>query len=161
MTSTKTTTSVIRPVVLFLLGLALSVFGVFHAVNRYPGPDVFVRFTDALPMLGAVASFALGVAAALAGLVLVLPMVFRLRRRRQSQPPVYLGSRNPYADRGLPVPRPVPVRHGDEDFDPQGFGDDDHLGTGSGYGGAYGGSYPDNHHDNGEYDQRRQADSFR
>jgi hypothetical protein len=137
--------------VFFVLGLILCAFGVFHSIGSYPSPDNFARFADALPTVSAIASFAVGILASLVGLILLVPSLLRLRVRRQTQRLAYLGSRSPYADRGIPATRPTPPRHEEEyDADPDGFGGDD-----------YRGGYGSRQHDNGEYDPRRYAGSYR
>lgn len=151
MTSTKTTASVFRTIVFFLLGLTLSAFGVYYSINRYPGPDNFARFSDALPTISAVASFGLGIVASLVGLILLVPSFMRLRRRQRPQQRVYPGARSQYADRSIPVMRPAPGRRDEDlDMDPDGFGGDDHRG---GFGGRQ--------HNNGDYEERPWAGSYR
>jgi hypothetical protein len=112
-----------------------------------------------MPVLWAVASFAIGIAAALAGLALLLPSVLRLGRRRQPRPSAYPGPMSPYGDRGFSARRQAPVRY-EDDFDPDGLGEEDYQGAGIGYGGGYGDD-GDRLHDNGTLDDRRRAGIYR
>ncbi len=68
--------------IVMMLGLILLCYGLTHAVIVYPTPAVFRHVIESLPMLGAVLSFALGVAFAAAGLVMLAVAVRRLRRPR-------------------------------------------------------------------------------
>ena len=68
--------------IIMLLGFILVCYGLTHAVVVYPAPAVFSHLIESLPMLGAVLSFALGVAFAVAGLVMLAVAVHRLRRPR-------------------------------------------------------------------------------
>jgi hypothetical protein len=74
-------TPIVQPIVSLLVGLALSFYGVAHSVARYPGTAAFARLADVLPSLGAVLLFALGLLAALAGLVLLVRSARLLRTR--------------------------------------------------------------------------------
>jgi hypothetical protein len=150
MTSNKTTASLFRTIVFFMLGLALSAYGLFQSVSRYPSADNLARFTDALPTISAVASFGLGIVASLVGLVLLVPSIIHLRGRKQPQERMFPTSLTPYADRGAPARRPVPSRREEDfDMDPDGCSGDDYRG---GFGGRQ--------HDNGEYDERPWANSY-
>jgi hypothetical protein len=73
-------TSIFRSVVSLLLGLALAAYGLVHTLTRYPAPAVFDRLADDLPGIGAVLVFALGVAATLGGVLVVVLSIRRLRR---------------------------------------------------------------------------------
>ena len=142
-------TSLFRNLGMALIGLIFAVFGILHATTSYPDPKVFTVVSHDLPVLGAVASFALGVTGAIAGLILLMPAVFWMRRRKPQRVVVPGG-----------LTRPATGRRND-DFDPRGTDDDNYDGTGSGYGGAYGGNYSGRHHDNGEYDERRRVGLYR
>jgi hypothetical protein len=151
MTSPKTRSSAVRPIAFFVLGFALAAFGLFHSVNGYPAPGVFDRFADELPTVTAVASFAVGILAALVGLALLVPSIIRLRVRRPDNRADPFGGAGAYDRRNMPASRQVPARREDEfDQDPDGFAGDDYRG---GYGGP--------HHENGDYEQRRWASSYR
>ena len=77
-------TQMMRYLVLNVLGLALAVFGIFHAIAAYPAPNVFDAVGRDLPMLGALASFGAGVALVIVGLMLLVPWILRLRKRRMA-----------------------------------------------------------------------------
>jgi hypothetical protein len=140
-----------RSFVLAVLGLVFAIFGVFHAVTSYPDPNAFATVTRELPALGTVASFGFGIAAAMLGLILLVPSLIRLRGRRVSQRPAYPGPRSPYSDRGMPAIRPTPPQR-EEEYDPdaEDFAGDEYRGGSGG-----------RHHDNGEYEQRRRAALYR
>src|SRR4051812_21221989 len=72
-------TLIVRPALSILLGLALTLYGIFHAVTRYPGSDAFAQLAEALPLLARVLLFVLGIVAAAAGAVLLLCNAKRLR----------------------------------------------------------------------------------
>jgi hypothetical protein len=73
-------TSIFRSAVSLLLGLALAAYGLVHTMTRYPPPAVFDRLAGDLPSLAAVLVFALGVAATLGGVLVVVLSLRRLRR---------------------------------------------------------------------------------
>ena len=101
-----------RHIVMILLGFILTVYGSFHAFEVYPARAVFARMIEALPALGMVLSFAVGVACAIAGLVFLAVAVHRLRRPRRQPAPMNSVARVParsYRQAGLY----------DEEFDPE------------------------------------------
>ena len=149
-------TSVSQRILSLLLGLVLSAFGVFHSVRGYPGAENFARFAAALPNLGAVASFTLGIVVTLVGLLLLLTSTLGLRRLRLLHPPqqemsLFPEVRRPLDDRELPIRRKVPVRS--EVADPNGYRGEEGM---SGYPVGYRGD-----RENDEYEERRWAGTNR
>ena len=71
----------IQPLISALIGFLLAVFGLVHTVRSYPGGRVFARLWQALPSVGAVCLFLVGVLAVVAGLTLLYYGVRRTRRR--------------------------------------------------------------------------------
>lgn len=74
-------TQIIQSAFAFILGVALTFFGVVHAVSKFPGSAAFNQLVAGLPTLGAVLFFFLGIAAIVAG-VIVLVVSFRQLRYR-------------------------------------------------------------------------------
>jgi hypothetical protein len=74
-------TSIVQAIFAFVLGLVLSLLGIVHSFSKYPGAKAFAAFIAGLPSLGSVLFFVLGIAAALAGLILLFTSVRRLRHR--------------------------------------------------------------------------------
>ena len=73
-------TPIFQSLVSVALGLALTTYGLVHTVTRYPQPELFAQVAGNLPTLGAVFMFALGIVATLAGIVVLVLSVRRLRR---------------------------------------------------------------------------------
>ena len=73
--------SIFQSALSILLGLALSLYGLFHAVTRFPGHAAFSQLSGALPSLGAVLFFVLGLLAVAAGVWVLVVSVRRLLRR--------------------------------------------------------------------------------
>ena len=89
-------TLIVRPALSILVGLALTLYGVFHAIIRYPGSAAFAQIREGLPALGHVALFVLGIAAALSGLFLLVRNLKQLRYgwrhlQRITRQPAYAG----------------------------------------------------------------------
>ena len=157
-------TEMIRYLVFKLIGLALAVFGIYSAVKTYPAPGEFAAWTKAMPMLGAMLAFCLSIAAVVVGLAMLMPALWRLRRR-QVRSASFIAV-NTYAR--VPAPRLVPVPHVSE-YDPQpsGHGGDGYyggnggnrVGTGSGYFDDGGERFRgDGEH--GEFDDQRRPNTF-
>ncbi|HET6248078.1 MAG TPA: hypothetical protein VFE47_10310 [Tepidisphaeraceae bacterium] len=149
--------STIRTYMLAFLGFAFAMFGIIQAVDSYPSPATVNHFTDALPTLTAVFSFAFGVVGAIIGLALLLPSLYRLRRRRPNHS-LHGAPQGMFGDRRIAGPRPVPMHHEGFDNNPDAYEGDDY---GSGADGEYAHAYGNRHHDNGQFDQRRWAGSRR
>lgn len=83
MNSTPTTspTSIVRPILFILLGVALLMYGAFQSISAYPGPAAMTRLVDALPTIWSSIGFILGLALLPTGLVLLVSSAFWLRRR--------------------------------------------------------------------------------
>jgi hypothetical protein len=107
-------TSIFRSVVSLLLGLALAAYGLVHTLTRYPAPAVFDRLANDLPGLGAVLVFALGVAATLGGVLVVVLSIRRLRRGWRLLRVITRGGTN---GRG-PIARGYSYPDGDEELEP-------------------------------------------
>lgn len=73
--------SIFQCVFASVMGVVLALFGVIHSVSRYPGAQVFGQLMTSLPALGSVLFFALGILAAVAGLVMLVLSQRRLRHR--------------------------------------------------------------------------------
>ena len=44
-------TLIVRPALAIILGLALTLYGIFHAITRYPGSEAFTELAAGLPTL--------------------------------------------------------------------------------------------------------------
>src|SRR4051812_18072690 len=106
-------TSLIRSVFAFALGLALAFFGLVHSVTHYPGRTAFAGLVAALPTVGAVLFFALGVLACLTGAGLLAwstrHVRYRWRYVREAT------SRPRYRSEYQPAYHPHPQHEIDED----------------------------------------------
>lgn len=71
----------LQPVVTLILGLALSVYGLTHSAQHYPGYTGFYALWQSLPALSSILVFGLGIVAVLSGLALVLTAAQGLRQR--------------------------------------------------------------------------------
>jgi hypothetical protein len=70
-----------QPVGTLLIGVALSLYGLIHSANHFPGPTHLHTLWQSLPALSAVLLFALGAMAVICGLALLFVGVQGLRRR--------------------------------------------------------------------------------
>lgn len=71
----------IQPVTTLLIGIAMAVYGLVHAITQFPDPAAFSSLVANLPAFSAVLLFALGLLALIAGVVLTVIGVRNLRRR--------------------------------------------------------------------------------
>ena len=71
----------IQPILSLLIGLAMTLYGIVHAVTRFPGPDAFASLVANLPAVTSVLMFVLGLLAFVAGIVLLIVGIRNLRRR--------------------------------------------------------------------------------
>ena len=149
--------STIRTFMLAFLGFAFAMFGIIQAADSYPSPSTISHFTDALPTMAAVFSFAFGVVAAIIGLALLLPSLYRLRRRSLNHP-LHNAPQGMFGDRHIAGPRSVAMHHGGFDNNPDDYDGEDY---GNGAGGEYAHAYGHRHQGNGQFDQRRWAGSHR
>lgn len=76
-------TQYFQPVFSVLIGIALAIYGTIHTITHYPGGAAFAVLWASLPSLGAFAVFALGIAAVIAGLLLLIFGARSTRRRWQ------------------------------------------------------------------------------
>ena len=123
-----------------LIGLVLAIYGLLHATHGYPDPGTWSRMAAAMPTLGAVSFFVLGVAIAITGLLLAVFSGRRLRRRWQHHVATATMRRNPTA-------RPSNLHYGPrEQEEPEYYEDANrpeysHDRNGSSNGQAWAGSY--------------------
>jgi hypothetical protein len=92
-------TSIFQSCLAVLVGLALSIYGIVHCITRYPGPEAFRHLVDSLPVVGAVLLFALGIAAAVVG-ALVLVLSFRRLQRNWRAVQMLTSQRRAYMENG-------------------------------------------------------------
>ena len=101
-----------EPFVHLLIGVAMASFGLIHSARSLPGAEHLHGFWAALPSLGAVGLFGVGVIAVTAGLTLLVRGVQGLRRRARQLNRLY-----------RPADEPAePRRHHpnyDEEYDPR------------------------------------------
>ena len=71
----------IQPVTTLLIGIAMTIYGIVHAITQFPDPHAFSNLVAHLPALMSVLMFALGLIAFAAGIVLVVLGVRNMRRR--------------------------------------------------------------------------------
>jgi hypothetical protein len=86
------------PIVNLLVGLSLSVYGLIHAATHVPAAGQLSMFYSALPSLGAVLIFLLGVVAVGGGLSLLASGVQGLKKRKRQISRIYRTSPEPYED---------------------------------------------------------------
>ncbi len=89
-------TQLFYPFVNFLVGLALAVYGLIHSATHVPGSDQLHVFYAALPSVGAVMIFFLGVIAVAGGLSMLANGVHGLRKRRRQLNRIYRTAPEPY-----------------------------------------------------------------
>ncbi len=71
----------IQPLASLFIGIAMTAYGLLHAITRFPGGDAFAALAANLPAVGSVLLFLLGLLAVIAGICLVVLGVRNLRRR--------------------------------------------------------------------------------
>jgi len=86
------------PIVNLLVGLSLSVYGLIHAATHVPAANQLHMFYSALPSLGSVLIFLLGVVAVGGGLSLLASGVQGLKKRKRQLTRIYRTSPEPYED---------------------------------------------------------------
>jgi len=72
-----------QPIASLFVGLAMVVYGLVHAIAKYPGQDTFTTLADGMSAVTAVLVFALGVMAFASGVILTVLGGRNLRRRWQ------------------------------------------------------------------------------
>ena len=91
-------TQFIYPIVNLLVGLALSIYGLIHAATHVPAAGELHVFYSALPSLGSVLIFLLGVIAVGGGLSLLASGVQGLKKRKRQISRIYRTSPEPYEE---------------------------------------------------------------
>lgn len=91
-------TQFVYPIVNLLVGLALSVYGLIHAATHVPAGAQMQIFYSAIPSLGAVMVFLLGVLAVAGGMSLLASGVQGLKKRKRQLSRIYRTSPEPYDD---------------------------------------------------------------
>jgi uncharacterized BrkB/YihY/UPF0761 family membrane protein len=91
-------TQFIYPIVNLMVGLALSIYGLIHSATHVPGADQLHIFYTAIPSLGSVLIFLLGVIAVGGGLSLLATGVQGLKKRKRQINRIYRTSPEPYED---------------------------------------------------------------
>jgi fumarate reductase subunit D len=91
-------TQFVYPIVNLLVGLALSVYGLIHAATHVPAGTQMQIFYSAIPSLGAVLVFLLGVLAVAGGMSLLASGVQGLKKRKRQINRIYRTSPEPYDD---------------------------------------------------------------
>lgn len=71
----------IQPVTTLLIGIALTVYGIAHAILQFPDPVAFTNLIANLPAFSSVLLFVLGLFAFAAGIVLIVLGIRNMRRR--------------------------------------------------------------------------------
>ncbi len=64
-----------------LIGVAMAIYGIVHAVTQFPSPVAFASLADNMPAVIAVLLFLLGLVAFIAGIVITILGARNLRRR--------------------------------------------------------------------------------
>ncbi len=88
----------VYPIVNLLVGLALAVYGLIHAATHVPAADQLHMFYSALPSLGSVLIFLLGVIAVGGGLSLLASGVQGIKKRKRQISRIYRTSPEPYEE---------------------------------------------------------------
>ncbi len=90
----------IQPLTTLLIGIAMTIYGIAHAVMQFPDPVAFTQLMANLPAFSSVLLFILGLLAFAAGIVLVVMGVRNMRRRwrRFGQIARHVESQPQYAD---------------------------------------------------------------
>lgn len=91
-------TQFIYPIVNLMVGFALSVYGLIHAATHIPAGAQMQMFYAAIPSLGAVLIFLLGVLAVAGGLGLLTNGFQGLRKRKRQISRIYRTSPEPFED---------------------------------------------------------------
>ena len=91
-------TQFIYPIVNLLVGLALAIYGLIHAATHVPAADQLHMFYAAIPSLGAVLIFLLGVIAVGGGLSLLASGVQGIKKRKRQISRIYRTSPEPYEE---------------------------------------------------------------
>ena len=73
--------SILRPVVLTLLAVALLAVGIFQSLSAYPGPAALSRLADTLPTIWSNIGFVIGLILLSMGMLLLIGSAFWLRQR--------------------------------------------------------------------------------
>lgn len=74
-------TQLIQPITTLLIGIALTLYGIVHAIVQFPDPVAFTSLIANLPAVTAVLIFILGLVAFAAGIVLIVLGIRNTRRR--------------------------------------------------------------------------------
>ena len=88
----------VYPIVNLLVGLALAVYGLIHAATHVPAADQLHMFYSAIPSLGAVLIFLLGVIAVGGGMSLLANGVHGLKKRKRQLSRIYRTSPEPFEE---------------------------------------------------------------
>ena len=91
-------TQFVYPIVNLLVGLALAIYGLIHSATHVPGADQLHMFYSAIPSVGSVMIFMLGVLAVGGGLSLLATGVQGLKKRKRQISRIYRTSPEPYED---------------------------------------------------------------
>ncbi len=91
-------TQLFYPFVNLFVGLALAVYGLIHSAQNVPGADQLHSFYAAIPSVGAVFIFLLGVLAVAGGLSMLVNGVHGLRKRKRQLSRMYRTAPEPYYD---------------------------------------------------------------
>lgn len=89
-------TQFIYPIVNLLVGLALSIYGLIHSATHVPAADQLRMFYSAIPSVGSVMIFMLGVLAVGGGLSFLATGVQGLKKRKRQISRIYRTSPEPY-----------------------------------------------------------------
>ena len=71
----------VQPLTTLLIGIAMTIYGVVHAITKFPDPVAFSNLMANLPAFSSVLLFVLGLLAFAAGIVLFVVGVRNMRRR--------------------------------------------------------------------------------
>ncbi len=71
----------LQPILSLLVGVALTIYGIVHAVTQFPDPSAFANLVANLPAFSSVLMFILGLIAFAVGIVLVVIGIRNMRRR--------------------------------------------------------------------------------
>ena len=71
----------LRSIASLFVGVAMTVYGLVHSVTRFPGGDAFAALAANMPAVTSVLVFVLGIAAVVAGIVLIVIGIKQTRRR--------------------------------------------------------------------------------
>ena len=71
----------LQPLMSLFIGAAMTIYGLVHAITRFPGGDAFATLAKNMPAATSVLVFLLGIVAFVFGVVLLVLSVRNLRRR--------------------------------------------------------------------------------